>query len=69
MTAPFPKIARPHVPVRRLTLLTGYIGYQAVCHHCDWSFDGNHKGTRAFVDEQARWHRDAHRAGRVEYPA
>ena len=29
MTAPFPKIARPHVPVRRLTLLTGHVGYRA----------------------------------------
>lgn len=57
MNTPHPVILHPRVPI---TKLSGK--YEARCHHCDWGLAGT---IRAYLDEQAKYHRHMHRTGQA----
>lgn len=50
-------IPHPRVPITKLSS-----GYEARCHHCDWTYK---QSIRAAVEEQAQYHRHLHRIGQI----
>ncbi len=51
-----------HVPNPRAPITELAKGYEARCHHCEWTMAGT---IRAYLDEQAKYHRHQHRTAPV----